>query len=499
MGHIFGMIRAKDGGRRWRIGSWLLLVGLSACNSLCGIDDANDVPDPTGGASGGAAAQEGGAGQGGVGVGQGGAGGVMPPPAGQGGGGATGFAAIVDPSFGEQGVASVPMSGELQALSVRSVFPLPAGQIAFGGSALPASGSTAGGGTFVARVDATGASEPTLQRTVSFSDELQSFRAAEQHFDVVLRSGGGCSGGVCVVPRFTVCRVPYSGLEPACLEGADVPSTQFKNVAFLPGFAAEYDCQIASLAATSLEVQTLLNCSSKDATSFPPSALAPEALGAAEIAFAVRPAISLAGVSQSLFFALKQPGQGTIGVLKLKGDAVAVGPDPAFGAIDSPGRALAAVGAGLEPALERVIRAVALDFTNNVFITGETVTVTGEIATEGPHIPFVAKFKQDGSGLDPDFGNAGVVEGDRDGDWSCLLVDDARRLVTAGKAGGAPVVRRLTPAGEPDASFGGTGQVELPFAAQACALDAAGRVVLAGGVIDETGQGAVRVTRLRGD
>jgi hypothetical protein len=354
----------------------------------------------------------------------------------------------------------------------------------------------AGAGVFAVRLDATGANQPTFQRTVSpGEDVLQAFRADEQHFDVAYYTPGGCSSNPCLVPQHTVCRVPYAGIEPSCLGGADTPGPlDFDDLALLPSFESDTNCLLAARSAKTLEVQLLFGCASKDAANYPPFVLPPMALGAADLAPSVRPVVAPVGVSRGIFFALTAPGQGSVGVLRLNEQGPSVALDTDFGSIESPGYVLRAVGVGLSPTFERKVEALALDFNNNVFAAGETLT-------NGLRAPFIAKFAYDGGGLDPGFGQGGVVEaslGD-DGAWSCLLIDDQRRLIAIGEAKGVPIARRLTPEGALDPSFAGTGEVELPFAAQSCAFDTTGRLVLAGGAVDGGGQGVARATRLRNE
>ncbi|CAN98575.1 hypothetical protein sce8405 [Sorangium cellulosum So ce56] len=110
----------------------------------------------------------------------------------------------------------------------------------------------------------------------------------------------------------------------------------------------------------------------------------------------------------------------------------------------------------------------------------------------------IVKIKADGSGLDSSFGASGVLKSEASSNaaWSCLLLDRRGRLVVAGDQAAGPVALRFSADGAHD----GTLALSLPFSPKRCALDAAGRLLLAGSVVDSSdpaGRQVLALARLR--
>lgn len=143
--------------------------------------------------------------------------------------------------------------------------------------------------------------------------------------------------------------------------------------------------------------------------------------------------------------------------------------------------------------------ALVTDRTRNIYV--------GFVAEwNQPRASALVKFKSDGSGLDLSFGASGILRSDpaSEAAWSCLVLDRSGRVVVAGNDLKGPFALRFTADGAPDPSFGsgGSGGIPLPFPPQRCALDAAGRLILAGSIADAgdtDGRALLAVTRLRID
>jgi hypothetical protein len=181
---------------------------------------------------------------------------------------------------------------------------------------------------------------------------------------------------------------------------------------------------------------------------------------------------------------------GKVGALKLRhAGGLDVAPDASYGAGN--GRSFVPIEAGTP---FDALSGATLDAAGSVYLAGRA-------GPPGAKRPYLRKLRADGAGLDPSFGQGGVVEGAGVGatEWSCLLADGQGRLLGGGVRDGVPVLVRLTAAGVPDESFEPGGTLVLPFAPQRCALDEAGRLVVAGSRVGAYGVPAIAAVRVRLD
>ncbi|NOU32620.1 MAG: hypothetical protein HOO96_32350 [Polyangiaceae bacterium] len=97
------------------------------------------------------------------------------------------------------------------------------------------------------------------------------------------------------------------------------------------------------------------------------------------------------------------------------------------------------------------------------------------------------------------FGGTGIAQIAAGGGADVMAVDATERIVTLGIASGAREVRRFTPAGLPDTTFGSAGLRTLPGFAEggvALTVQKNGRVVVGGQFLDGTGTAVPGVMRL---
>ncbi|MCU0683015.1 MAG: hypothetical protein MUF34_12335 [Polyangiaceae bacterium] len=136
------------------------------------------------------------------------------------------------------------------------------------------------------------------------------------------------------------------------------------------------------------------------------------------------------------------------------------------------------------------VYALAFDAQNRIY----------ESFRAGSHT-FIVRLLADGTNVDATFGGTGVVDlgGGEVTPW-CLQVDAAGSVLWGSTAGGVSRVRRFASDGTPAPGFGLEG-VELPatFTPQRCMIDAADRLVVAGPSLDPQGLpgGAPTVTLMR--
>ncbi|HEU4408838.1 MAG TPA: hypothetical protein VFS43_26490 [Polyangiaceae bacterium] len=135
------------------------------------------------------------------------------------------------------------------------------------------------------------------------------------------------------------------------------------------------------------------------------------------------------------------------------------------------------------------LTAVAAEGQGGVFVAGYTV------ASPVKRTPFLLKFHRDGSGLDMSFGHQGRVVGAAGPlvGWPCLLVDDRGDLWSAGLDARGPLVVRWAPDGTPETTLH---DPAWRFTPERCALDAAERLLVAGGGRGDDGYAALKVLRI---
>ncbi len=132
----------------------------------------------------------------------------------------------------------------------------------------------------------------------------------------------------------------------------------------------------------------------------------------------------------------------------------------------------------LDAALPRAIDALAFDAAaGRAYFAGTAARADG--TTE----PFLARVRYADGALDASLGEAGTT-----GRWACLAIDARGRPLVAGRRNGESVAARFDAEGRLDLAFAPGGYLKLPFEPQACALDAAGRLLVVGA--GQTGYGA---------
>ncbi|HEU4405761.1 MAG TPA: hypothetical protein VFS43_10755 [Polyangiaceae bacterium] len=483
--------------------SWGVVAGLlgclGACNALLGIDEADVRPGPGAAGQGGApgAAGGGAAGAGG----RGGAGGAS--GAGGGASGAGGRAGpSLDASFGDQGVATTDLGGtSAKALSVVTLQPLPSGAVAVAGHYdffTPEAFDQ--GDAFVARLDAAGRLDPTfasdlggqegfqsgqgavlIDRTVS-SDTVLGAHVDEAQSSVVVRTYHADTSEGTSITRLWHAELRAAGsvLSPFGSGGdSDVLSTYV--------FPSSFGGRLYRAVTPGYFLQRL-SIIDVDPTQPLPSPPPPTPqVALPDVAFPKIPIFAAAAGGFVYVVANDDTTASRVGFVRLIEwpDGLALDTQLAdgtgFATVDFAPLGFAISGPPFGVALDRATR----DF------------YVGLSAAEGgaPR-PVAVKFKADG-GLDESFGTLGVLDAFAEGDpaWACLAIDAAGGLVVAGVSGGQPRARRFSAQGAADPSFGPDG-VALPFAPQRCALDAVGRLLLAGPAAGEGGKVSLALARL---
>jgi hypothetical protein len=135
------------------------------------------------------------------------------------------------------------------------------------------------------------------------------------------------------------------------------------------------------------------------------------------------------------------------------------------------------------------LTAVAAEGQGGVFVAGYA------LAPSAMRTPFLLKFYRDGAGFDATFGQGGRVvgaAGPRVG-WSCLLVDGDGELWSAGLDLDGPLVVRWAADGTPETTLR---DAAWQFTPERCVLDAAGRLLVAGGGQDDEGNAVLKLLRI---